>query len=541
MMQGGISQMVQKLKKVLLIGVASMVVLVGCGAKEGTKPTEPPKEVSEEKPKNENEDSLIYISMQNPTTLHPIYNMERSVQQNLHLIFDTLVDIEEDGSISPNLAESWSYMADENAMTVRLRDDIKWQDGTSLTSEDVVFTLKTIQEAKESPYKLTTKNIANVQALDAQTVKIAYRQSFSGTLQTLFFPVIPKHVYDLPYEQSLQVNPLGSGAYKYASNIPYKEVTLEANEAYFAGVPSIETIKIMITPDNESELNAFEQNLIDVIYTDVMDWGKYAKDQSAEVYEMHTQYYEFMGVNFNKPLFQNKNIRDVLAYGLDRQYILNTYYLGHGTVTDTPISPHSFLADPTLEVKGYDKEKAKLLLVQEGYVFDQKTKCFTKNDQPLRFSLLVNKENKDRLSVAKGIQKMYEEIGIQVTIEEVDGPTYKERIYNKQYEAFLGGWKLSYVPDLTFAFHSTQINAGDNFVSYKNERMDELLTHAFNASPLQIKEVYGMLQQHIAQDNPYISLYFRNGALITKKKITGDLNPTPLNIYAHIESWQLKK
>ncbi|MGL5675706.1 MAG: peptide ABC transporter substrate-binding protein [Cellulosilyticaceae bacterium] len=533
--------MVQKLKKVLLIGVASMVVLVGCGTKEETTPPTPPKEVSEEKPTNQNEDSLIYISMQNPTTLHPIYNMERSVQQNLHLIFDTLVDIEEDGSISPNLAESWSYMAEENAMTVRLRDDIKWQDGTPLTSEDVVFTLKTIQEAKESPYKLTTKNIANVQALDAQTVKIAYRQSFSGTLQTLFFPVIPKHVYDLSYEQSLQVNPVGSGAYKYASNIPYKEVTLEANETYFAGVPSIETIKIMITPDNESELNAFEQNLIDVIYTDVMDWGKYAKDQSAEVYEMHTQYYEFMGVNFNKPLFQNKNIRDVLAYGLDRQYILNTYYLGHGTVTDTPISPHSFLADPTLEVKGYDKEKAKLLLVQEGYVFDQKTKCFTKNDQPLRFSLLVNKENKDRLSVAKGIQKMYEEIGIQVTIEEVDGPTYKERIYNKQYEAFLGGWKLSYVPDLTFAFHSSQINTGDNFVSYKNERMDELLTHAFNASPLQIKEVYGMLQQHIAQENPYISLYFRNGALITKKKITGDLNPTPLNIYAHIESWKLNK
>lgn len=521
--------------------MASVVLLAGCGDKEAEEkpPVTNEHEVTEDTKEPTDKASVIQISMQNPSTLHPILNMDRSVQQNLYLVFDTLVNIEEDGNITPNLAESWSYITEENAVTIRLRDDVKWHDGKALTSEDVVFTIKTIQEANDTPYKLTTKNIANVQALDAQTIKIAYRQPFSGTLQTLFFPVIPKHIYDVPKEEALQLTPVGSGPYQYVSSTPHKEVEIKANENYFLGKPQIETIKIMITPDEKSELDAFEQNLIDVIYTDIMDWGKYAKDKSAEVYEMHTQYYEFMGVNFNKPLFQNKNIRNLLIYGLDRQYILDTYYLGHGTVADTPINPYSYLADPTLEVKGYNKEQAKLLLVQEGYVYDQKSKYFTKNDIPLGFTLLVNSENKDRLSVAEGIKKMYEEIGIQITIEQVDGATYKERIYNKQYEAFLGGWKLSYVPDLTFAFHSSQIDGGDNFISYRDEKMDELLTKAFNSTPLQIKEAYSPLQQYIAESNPYISLYFRNGALITKKKIKGDIKPTPLNIYANIEQWEL--
>ena len=535
--------MIQKIKKILLITLAGVLLLTGCGGQTTTEdtPAEQDNEVVEEVvPTVHDTDSSIQISMQKPLTLHPIYNMDKSVQQNLYLIFDTLVNIEEDGSISSNIAINWTYSEEENAMTIRIRDDILWHDGTPLTSEDVVFSLKTILEANESPYKLSSKNVANVQELDAQTLKIFYRQPFSGSFQALFIPIIPKHIYNVTRDEALSLDPIGSGPYRFVKRIPQKEVELVANPTYFRGKPHIENIYIMITPDASSELDAFEQKLIDVIYTDVMDWGKYAKDKSATIYEMNTQYYEFMGINFNKPLFQNENIRDILVYGIDRQEILDLYYLGHGRVTDTPVSPHSHLFDPTLELKSYDKEKAKLLLVQEGYTFDTKSKYFMKNDTPLGFSLLVNSENKDRVAVAKGIQKMYKEIGIEVTIDEVDSETYRNRIYSKQYEAFLGGWKLSYVPDFTFAFHSSQITGGDNFVSYNDPKMDELLAQAFSASPLEVVAAYAPLQHYIAEKNPYISLYFRNGALVTQKKITGNIQPTPLNIYANIEEWELK-
>ena len=109
----------------------------------------------------------------------------------------------------------------------------------------------------------------------------------------------------------------------------------------------------------------------------------------------------------------------------------------------------------------------------------------------------------------------------------------------KQFDAFLGGWKISYIPDVTFAFHSSQITNGDNFISYSDQMMDDLIRNAFNSHPDQITEAYGRLQQYIAEQNPYISLYFKNGALITKKKIGGNIQPNPINFYSNIEEWKL--
>lgn len=535
--------MIQKMCK-YFFAVICIALLSGCAPKEAL-PEGNEQDITTTQPSTDKQQdkadtsSKLTLGMKNPVTLNPIYNMDQNVQQNLYLIFDTLVNIEEDGSVTPNIAKSWTYNQQEKALVVQLREDVKWHDGKQLTAEDVVFTLETIQKAAESPYKLTVQNLANVQAIDRTTLKISYRQDFSGVYQTLFFPVIPKHIYNVEADKQQSVLPVGSGPYIYKGSVPHKEMTLGANEAYFNGAPLIKAIEVMIIPDEESLLYAFEQGLIDVIYTDVMDWGKYAKNKSANIHEIGTNYYEFMGINFNKPIFQNANLRQVLVYGIDRQKISDVYYLGHSVVTDTPIAPHSYLFDPTLQIKEYDLEKAKLLLVGEGYKYDDEMELFTKNGVPLSFSMLVNEENEERLRVAESIQKMYKELGIQLNIEKVDSTTYKERIYNKQFDAFLGGWKLSYIPDVTFAFHSSQISSGDNFISYSNPEMDELIKQAFNSHPDQIVESYSKLQQYIAQQNPYISLYFKNGALITKKKIGGNIQPNPINFYANVEEWKI--
>lgn len=534
--------MIHKFGKIFAL-MMCIVLLVGCGAATGSSDGEqgevPP--TKEEVTNNNNTDvsSVLTIGMQNPTTLHPIYNMDKSVQQNLYLMFDTLVNLNEDGSVSSNLAQNFVYSEAEKCMRIDLRQDVKWHDGTALTADDVAYTLELIQKASESPYKLTTKNIANIQVVDRYTLKIYYRQAFSGVYQTLFFPVVPQHIYTGTEAEQKALLPVGSGAFKYAESVSHKEATLVANESYFMGKPNIETIKMMIIPDEESLLYAFEQGLIDVIYTDVMDWGKYAKDKSANIYELGTNCYEFMGINHNKPIFQNANIRNALVYAIDRQQMSEVYYLGHSVITDTLIAPHSYLFDPTLQIKGYDIEKAKLLLVGEGYTYDEKTKLFMKNNIPLSFTLLVNEENNERVRVAESIKKMYQEVGIEVTIEKTDAATFKERIYNKQFEAFLGGWKLSYVPDVTFALHSSQIEGGDNFVSYNNSTMDQYIQAAFSSHPDKIVEAYSKLQQYIAEQNPYISLYFKNGALITKKKVGGNIQPSPINTYSNVEEWKI--
>lgn len=531
--------------KMLIASILSLTLFSGCGVTEVGVREEPftttTSNIETKQPEaKKQQDNKIVIAMNVPTTLNPLYNTQENVQQALYLLFSPLINIEENGTISSNIASSWMLNENNTGITLSLNTNIKWHDDTSLTTEDVIFTIEQIKKINDSPYKKAVENIASIEKVDDTTMKILYRQPFSGILQTLFFPVIPKHVYNVPENNALSIMPVGSGPYIFKSMTPLKNIKLEANSNYFRGAPHIQEVEISIIPDEESSLHAFKQNLIDVVYTDITEWGKYANDKSSKSYEFTSNIYEFMGLNFNKVMFQNANVRKALLHAIDRQKIVHLYYLDHAVVTDTPISPVSYLGDKTLKGLEYDKEKAKLLLTQEGYERDDKTDLMTKNDMPFSFTLLVNSENKDRVKIANEIKKMYKEIGIEVNVEQLEKEAYLSKIQTKQYDAFLGGWQLAYALDLSFALHSSKIISGQNFVSYKDEKMDELLQQVFLAPQNKIGELYAKLQQFYSQENPYVSLYFKKKVVITKEKITGEIKPSPLNIFANVEAWKIE-
>ncbi len=532
--------------KGLLIGLVICLFAAGCGVNDLVINDEPVNNTSssvEEMPlvkANKNIENKLTIAMNVPRTLNPLYSTQDNVQQALYLVFSPLVNVEENGTISANVAHSWILNESNTAVTLTLNNHIMWHDGKQLTTDDVLFSIEQIKKINDSPYKKAVENIASLERIDETTLKILYRQPFSSVLQTLCFPIIPKHIYDVPANDAVSIQPIGSGPYIFKSMTPLKNIQLEANPSYFKGMPHIKEIDISIIPDEESSLHAYKQNLIDVVYTPITEWGKYANDKSSKVYEFTSNIYEFLGLNFNKVMFQNSNVRKALLYAIDREKLVHLYYLDHAVVTDTPISPMSYLFDNTLKMQQYDKEKAKLLLTQEGYERDPKTDMLIKNDIPFSFTLLVNTENKDRVKIAKEIQKMYKEIGIEVSVEMAGKEDYLSKIEAKQYDAFLGGWQLSYALDLSFALHSAKIVSGQNFVNYKDEKMDELLQQAFVAPENNKASSYSKLQQYFVQENPYISLYFKNKVLITKAKLSGNIKPTPLNIFANIEEWLIE-
>ena len=537
--------MMKKLKKLMLIGLLLMSVS-GCSllhkdiSNEQNNLSEEGSDLKQETT-TQNSASQMVIAMNTPKTLNPLYNTQANVEQALYLIFSPLVNIKEDGSISANLAKSWVTNEDNTAVTITLKEGLTWHDGMPLTSDDVIFTLGKIQTIADSPYKQAVENLQTVEKIDSTTFKIVYKQSFSSVLQTLFFPVIPEHVYNVENSDSMSITPIGSGPYKYESTTPLEAIHLVANANYFNGKPNIEKIQINLIPDEASSLHSFKQGLIDVIYTSETEWGKYANNNSNPSVEMVSPIYEFMGLNFNKPLFQNEMVRNALVYALNREDIVRLYYLGHAVITDTPISPTSYLYDKNLEIKAYDKEKARLLLTQEGYQLDNDTGLMTKNGIPFSFTLMVNKENSDRVKVAKEMQRMYAEIGIDMQIDIVEKDVYLSRLVAKQYDAFLGGWQLSYALDLSFAFHSASVLNGENYISYRDDKMDDLLQQAFLATSDTIYEAYSELQQYFASSNPYISLYFKKSVLMTQNTIGGNIEPTPLNVFANVEEWTIGK
>lgn len=530
--------------KVLLICFICFA-LVGCGTtneNEGKNMTHTQEQEEEqvteivetqEKPVV-NKKSQLTIAMNKTQTFNPIINTQANVEQALYLIFSPLVNIEENGMISANLAKSWVVNPEQTAVTITLNDNITWHDGKPLTSDDVLFTLNQIAKAPESPYKQASRNIQAAEKFDDTTFKITYKQSFSGLLQTLFFPVIPAHIYGTGSQT--EPKPVGSGPYMFDKVVGTDSIYLTANPNYFKGQPSIETIQIKLIPNEVNGLYSFKQGLIDIIYTTEAEWGKYTNSASNKAYEMIAPIYEFMGLNFNRALFQNKNVREALTYALDRDELVRLYYLEHATIADTPVSPSSYLYHQNLEVKKYDKEKARYLLAEEGYRLNQETGYLIKNGVPLTFTLMVNSENLDRVKVAKEMQKMYGEIGINLKIEEVDKETYLTRLQANQFDAFLGAWQLSYALDLSFAFRSP---GSQNYGNFSDAQMNVLLQNAFVAPSNTVNNAYEALQEYFVETIPCISLYFKHGVLITKAKVGGTVRPTPTNIFANVEEWRL--
>lgn len=524
-----------------------LMTLSGCSYNDGneseSEEIQEQKEEIVEEPKPTKGGEMI-ISFRAPKTLNPILNEDYTVDQILKLVFDTLIDFDETQKAIPNLASRWDFSNDGSAVTLHLRQDVKWHDGNPFTAKDVIFSLDTIKNApKTSPYKRCINNIVSYKAEDDFTVKIFYNQPFSGAIYALYFPIIPAHSYEgLSGNAIIETLPVGTGAYKFGNYQLAKELELQVNPNWFKGEPYIEKIKVVVTPDDGTDLYSFEQGQLDIIDTDAVDWGKYAQNEGARVEEYVTSYYDFIGFNFNKPLFQDKQLRKSIAYAIDKESILEKHYLNHGVLTDVPINPLSWLYSDEVEKYNYNIEKSKQLLAESGWSDSDQDgildKLINGNKTDMSFNLLVVSENQTRKDTANELVNMLKDVGINVTLEEVGQEEFISRLQEKKFDAFLGGWKLSTIPDYSFAFHSSQIKEGTNYISFKSEEMDYLLEKAFSAvGEENTKIAYSELQKYIADELPYVSLYFRNAALITNNRIQGELKPQKDFFIGNIKDW----
>lgn len=516
------------------------------------------------------------------STLNPLISENISYHYFSKLIFEGMFQLDENFNIEKVLAEDYSVKDNGRIIEIRLKDDVYWHDGEKLTSDDVLFTINAIKHGNnEAPYKTMfntafniygsrdLRNIINVEVIDNNNLQIIFDKSYSNALETLTFPIIPKHVFTkgkdgkAAYDNALKIEnykPIGTGPYKFISYEKFKTVKLEANDNWWKGKPYIESVVGKILESEELMLTAFETDQVDVTLSKGVDWEKYIESQRVNINEYISNNYEFLGFNFRNKLFEdgkNKNLRKAIVYGIDRQAIIEEVYLGHATEIDVPINPSSWLISEDANIYGYNPTKAKEELEKSGWKDrDGDGILEDENGNKLILRLTTNSYNLLRLKTANMIAEDLKKLGIEVIKDYSDTmpENLTEEMIEKQWEAFtkkiskgdfdiaLLGWELSNIPELSFAFHSSQIKYGTNFIKYSSEKMDKLLIHVFNAPVGEgKKKAYDKLQKEIVEELPYISLFFRNKALLSSKKIQGEIKPHFNNIYYNIENWYIPK
>ncbi|ABR49261.1 extracellular solute-binding protein, family 5 [Alkaliphilus metalliredigens QYMF] len=478
-------------------------------------------------------------------TLNPLLNQNRSLFQFYHLVYESLVTFGEDMDMEPLLAERWQVAADGQSIDFQLRDDVYWHDGEPFSGEDVIFTINLIKGNPQgiqgsSIYRMSVQQISDARMVDDHTLRVTFTRPFTNGLEVMSFPILPAHLFegnDIEKFNGEGFPVVGTGAYQFEEYQTRRHMNLERNENYWGARPYIEKIEGKIAPDVESKLSLFDSREIDIIQPNTVDWTKYSDDRDARVFEFVSQNYEFVGFNFNNSLLQDIAVRRAVLYSVDRHKLIKELYLGHGTVVDAPVAPHSWLHDDNNLRYGFDIDTANLNLEEAGYVLSEEGVRTNESGTPLSFNLIINEDNVLRERSAEFIQESLEEIGMTITIEKLEWEEFNERVESGQFDLMIGGWELSYVPDLSFAFHSTQRDRA-NYINYHNEEMDDLLEAYFATSNRDAKaEAFSKVEAHIVDEVPYASLFYRNGALIAYDGVKGNIHPSNYNVYRNIAEW----
>lgn len=474
---------------------------------------------------NADENKELVLSMRKPLTLNPLLNTDTTVDKALKLIFEPLCNISEDQSVKANIAEQWSLSPDGLSMRIKLRDGLKWQDGEPVTAYDVEYSYNTIRNAPEdSVYKYCLMNIRDYHAEDSLDFIINYSAPYFPCEYNLAFPIIPRHYYE--GNSDTDFAPLGSGAYSLRE-YDSKEYSLEAAEG-INGSPKIKNVKILITPDDKTDFDAFNQGVTDVLDTNDLDRSGIFATKECNCAEYSTNYFEFLGFNNSRDTFRSQPLRQAVAYCIDREQILSGIYMNSLEDSLTPINPSSYMSSSgSLAKYDYSPDEALKTLRNAGIA-----------PESISFSILVDTDSPTRVETADIIADSLNRTGMKVTVNKKPFAEYSQLIASDEFDVFLGGTKMRSGFDLRPLLMSSYVYTGTNYVNFSDAKMDTLLS-AYITAPGETsgKTALGEAERYISVQLPLIGIGFRRGAVLSDIQLRGVTIPYISDCYVDCEKW----
>ncbi|MBI4992348.1 MAG: peptide ABC transporter substrate-binding protein [Candidatus Harrisonbacteria bacterium] len=487
-----------------------------------------------------------------PIAINPILAGTNDVDRDLiELLFDGLI----------NLSENYKVSADGQTWNVILKPDLRWSNGKSLTSDDVIFTIDAIQNSdSRSPLFLTWQGIV-VDRISEREVEFTLRTPYAFFLDNLKdLKIIPKHIFGtIPVENfrlsNFNLEPTGNGPYKYISFEKRSDgfITdyLLASNEYFTGEkPYIKELTVRFYQDSNQLLKAFNRKKVD-------GFGGLNPNNLKELklgyklFEKSIPQYYAIFINKNSaPTLANQKILSALNLATDKQKIVDQIFGNKATVINEPILPiingYELSADPGNE---FSIERAGSLLDEEGWLKNEKTgvreKKIGKQLASLEYSIVVP-QIPFLVETVNIIRSDWEKIGIKlnpIILNPAD--IANEVIKTRNYQMIIFGNILRNNPDIFSFWHSSErFYPGLNLALYDNKKVDALLESIRkNPDENSRKDDLVKLQKLISEDKPAIFLYSPAYLYAGPKNLGGveeKIITTPSKRFQDINKWYLE-
>lgn len=474
-----------------------------------------------------------------PVYINPILAASDVDRDIINLVYSNLYD----------LADNITLHKNKLVWTMRLKDNLFWHDGERLTADDIVFTVKEIQDAESrSPLSVTWEGVTaeRVSELEVKLTTGAPYVFFEDNLRQL--NILPKHIFqDVPLgnwrSSSFNLEPVGSGPYKYESHKQEKNgfvstYTLKRNEHYFGQKPNIDNIELSFFKNGDSAISAFNSARIDALGDiDANNLSQITRFHTIHELHMPNYYAIFLNQSTNE-LLKNKNVRLALNYAIPRSTIIQEVFSGHATVATGPLPYAGVRALDQELVNKYDPEEAARILDKSGIKTGE-------GGNRGKITLVVP-DIPYLTATGEIVKKSWQKLGFDIEVVAIEPSLINtEVIRNRNYEALLFGNALARNPDIISFWHTNErFYSGLNLSLYSNKSADALLESI--RQNFDEKERMGdlsSLQSLIIQDMPAIFLFSPNYIIVTATKVQGInelIIANPSERFEHVESWYIK-
>jgi peptide/nickel transport system substrate-binding protein len=482
-----------------------------------------------------------------PEYVNPVTAQSEADLSLVKLVYSNINDIADSIDVSAN-GLTW---------TVHLKDGLTWQDGEKLTSDDVIFTVQSIQnQDAQSPLYASWQGVSANRVSELElTFTLANPYAFFGDdLKNLY--ILPKHIFaDIPpgnwHLSDYNLKPIGSGPYRF---IAYDEQNdgfisgyhLAAWNGYAGSEANIQNLNIAFFANQAELTKGFNTGAIDGFGNiSASDLGTIQRPYNLFAWRTPGYYAIFFNQSKNLAL-QDPVVRAALSDAVDRNQLVSQELDGKGVADFGPIPPDAPYFSPTDTSTSLDL--ASTTLTQDGWQMSSSSAFRSQTIKKTSVPLVVNLTVPDidfLVPTAQILQNDWQSIGVQ-TIIATDTPQniIANAITNRTYESLLFGNVLGPSSDLYSFWDSSQrFSPGLNLAIYQNSAVDKLVEAARqNLDANSRAAQFATAEQDIVADNPAIFLYSPDYLFVTDKGVQGiasDLLPDPSDLSREMTSWYL--
>lgn len=447
-------------------------------------------------------DTLVVGMTEAKGELLPAYYSTTYDGYLVDLMFDGLITNDKEGNPIMKVAESYEMSNENKTYTFKLREDVKFWDGTPLTANDVAFTYTAISdpsydgrynsqvfelEGYEAYNAGDADHVAGIEVIDDYTVAFTFQVAKANNIWKLGLGIMPEAHYGFAKGESQSMRDkmnamdiLGSGRYEFEKFEPKQFAQFKANDEWFGGeiktkklITKFTTVDTLMqelqagTVDIQLRVAAKEENEIQL-----------GEMGFVNVHPYQANSYGYMGFNLRDPRFAEKEVRQALTYGFNREAFIQIYYNGNATVCNTPISQVSWAYTNDVNPYSYNPEKAIEMLEAAGWVDTNGDGTRDKDGQELQFVWDTYTDSRYVETMIPMLQADWKKIGVGVEANLMDFNTLVEKVYTERdFDLYNMAWSLTTDPGSNYStFHSKFDEPdGNNSIGLRNPEIDALL------------------------------------------------------------------